>query len=254
MLSERVTAHRELPVQKINREGLSQQVVEQLQGLIFEKHLRSGNRLPGERELCRQFGVSRTVIREASKVLAQRGLLLIEPGRGTFVTLPAEHDVAFSIALFARARNVSFDNLVEVRRALEPEIASLAAGRATGLHMDRLQACIDVMDRSLADPEAYVAADQEFHSILADATGNDIFVAILGAIVNLAQNARRLMFTISDAPKIGQDYHRAILVAVAQHDGATARRMMFEHVQEVERGITTIATRPDGGPADTHAR
>ena len=171
---EQATAYRDLPVQKVSREGLHEQVVEQMQELIFEKHLRSGSRLPGERELCERFGVSRTVIREASKVLAQRGLLVIEPGRGTFVTLPAEHDVARSIALFARARDVSFANLVEVRRALEPEIAELAAARATETHVQRLQACIEVMDRSLTDPEAYVAADQEFHSVLAEATGNDI--------------------------------------------------------------------------------
>ncbi len=101
MLPAQNTAHRELPVQKVNREGLSEQIVEQLQELIFEKHLRSGNRLPGERELCEQFGVSRTVIREATKILAQRGMLVIEPGRGTYVTLPAEQDVARSITLFA---------------------------------------------------------------------------------------------------------------------------------------------------------
>lgn len=244
MLPEPGVARAELPIQKVSREGLAEQVVEQLQDLIFEKHLRSGSRLPSERELCLQFGVSRTVIREATKVLAQRGLLTIEPGRGTFVSLPAEHDVARSLALFARARDVSFDNLVEVRRALEPEIARLASTRATEAHMARLQDCIDVMDRSLEEPEAYVAADQEFHSILAEATGNDIFVAILGAIVHLAQDARRLMFTISDAPRIGQEYHRAILRAVAQRDDVTACKMMFEHVREVERSIAAIATRP----------
>jgi GntR family transcriptional regulator, transcriptional repressor for pyruvate dehydrogenase complex len=234
---EQAAAYTDLPVQKVSREGLHEQVVAQMQELIFEKHLRSGSRLPGERELCERFGVSRTVIREATKVLAQRGMLLIEPGRGTFVTLPAEHDVARAIALFARARDVSFANLVEVRRALEPEIAELAAARATEAHLQRLQACIDVMDRSLTDPEAYVAADQEFHSVLAEATGNDIFIAITGVIVNLAQNARRLMFAITEAPKRGQAYHRTILACIAAGDGACARKMMLEHLAQVEQDI-----------------
>ena len=236
------TAYRDLPVQKVSREGLHEQVVEQMQELIFEKHLRSGSRLPGERELCERFGVSRTVIREASKVLAQRGLLVIEPGRGTFVTLPAEHDVHRSIALFARARDVSFANLVEVRRALEPEIAELAAARATETHRQRLQACIEVMDRSLADPEAYVAADQEFHSVLAEATGNDIFIAITGVIVSLAQNARRLMFAIPEAPDRGQSYHRRILECIVASDGTGARSTMFEHLRQVEQDIVAAAT------------
>jgi GntR family transcriptional repressor for pyruvate dehydrogenase complex len=242
MLPAQNTAHRALPVQKVNRECLSEQIVEQLQELIFEKHLRSGNRLPGERELCEQFGVSRTVIREATKVLAQRGMLVIEPGRGTYVTLPAEQDVARSITLFARARDVSFVNLVEVRRALEPEIAELAAVRATATHRQQLQACIEVMDRNLTAPEAYVAADQEFHSVLAEATGNDILIAITGVIVNLAQNARRLMFAIPEAPKRGQDFHRKILECILASDGACARSTMFEHLCQVEQDIIAAAT------------
>ena len=241
MLPAQNTAHRALPVQKVNREGLSEQIVEQLQELIFEKHLRSGNRLPGEREFASSFGVSRTVIREATKVLAQRGMLVIEPGRGTYVTLPAEQDVARSITFFARARDVSFLNLVEVRRALEPEIAELAAARATETHRQRLRACIEVMDRSLADPEAYVTADQEFHSVLAEATGNDIFIAISGVIVSLAQNARRLMFAIPEAPDRGQSYHRRILECIVASDSVGARSTMFEHLRQVEQDIVAAA-------------
>ena len=179
MLPAQNTAHRALPVQKVSREGLHEQVVVQMQESIFEKHLRSGSRLPGERELCQRFGVSRTVIREASKVLAQRGLLVIEP-----VPAPSSH-CRLNTTLPAPSRSlpgrdVSFANLVEVRRALEPEIAELAVARATETQRQQLQTCIEVMDRSLADPEAYVAADQEFHSVLAEATGNDIFIAITG--------------------------------------------------------------------------
>ena len=137
---------------------------------------------------------------------------------------------------------MSFANLVEVRRALEPEIAELAAARATQVHLQRLQACIDVMDRSLTDPEAYVAADQEFHSVLAEATGNDIFIAITGVIVNLAQNARRLMFAIPEAPKRGQAYHRTILACVVAGDGVCARKMMLEHPTQVEQDIGAAAS------------
>jgi GntR family transcriptional repressor for pyruvate dehydrogenase complex len=245
MLSEEAAAPRELPVQKVSREGLSEQVVEQLQDLILGKHLRSGNRLPGERELCEQFGVSRTVIREATKVLAQRGLLMIEPGRGTFVTLPAERDVARSIAFFIRAHDVPFSNLVEVRRALEPEIAELAAGRVTEAHLQRLQECIDVMERSLADPEAYVAADQDFHSALAEATGNDIFVAITGAIIGFAQSARRLMFVVPEAPTRGQQYHRALLACLGSGDAAGARNAMLQHLAQVEQDINAAAAASD---------
>lgn len=181
-------------------------------------------------------------MRAVTKALAQRGLLVIEPGRGTFVTLPAERDVARSIAFFVRARDVSFANLVEVRHALEPEIAELAAGRATEADVRRLQECIDVMDRSLTDPEAYVAADQAFHTVLAEATGNDIFIAITGVIINLAQNARRLIFhAVPEAPKRGQMYHRRLLACITAGDGSCARTMMLEHLCQVEQDIRAAA-------------
>ncbi len=233
---ERPAASRELPVQKVSREGLAEQVVEQIQDLIFEKHLQSGNRLPGERELCQQFGVSRTVIREATKILSQRGLLTIEPGRGSFVTLPAERDIARSISLFARARDVTFADLGQVRQALEPEIAALAAGKATPAQIAAMQSCIAVMDDSLADPETYVQADQEFHSILAEATDNQLLMALTGVIVNLAQSLRRLMFLIPEAPVRGQHYHRKILECVSRDDAAGARAMMLEDLLQVDRG------------------
>jgi len=226
-----------LNVQKVSREGLYEQVVQQVQELIVAKHLRTGDRLPPERELCEQFGVSRTVIREATKVLAQRGMLIIEPGRGTFVTLPTEENIALSIELFARARGLDYARVVEVRRALETEIAALAAQRAKPEHLDHLQRCIEEMDRNLTNPSAYVIADQEFHSTLAEATGNDLFTAISGVIVNLAQSARKLMFGVAGAPGRGQEYHRLILKYVAERDSDRARAAMLEHLQQVEQDI-----------------
>jgi GntR family transcriptional repressor for pyruvate dehydrogenase complex len=237
MLSEVASARGRLPIHKVNREGLSAKVVDQLQDLIFEKHLRSGDRLPGERELCEQFGVSRTVIREATKVLAQRGLLTIEPGRGSFITLPDERDIARSISLFARARDVTAGDLAQVRRALEPEIVALAASRTTETLLQALQHCIEIMDATLDEPELFIQADQEFHSLLAEATGNQLLLALTGVIVNLAQHVRRQMFIVPEAPVRGQVYHRRILASLAAGDAEGARAMMLEHLTEVEQYV-----------------
>jgi GntR family transcriptional repressor for pyruvate dehydrogenase complex len=226
-----------LNIQKVNREDLYEQVVEQIEDLVIERQLHLGDRLPGERELCEQFGVSRNVIREATKVLAQRGMVSIEPGKGTFVTLPALEKIADSIGLFARARRLPFSNLVELRRALEPEIAALAAQRFKPEHVERLARCINVMERTLSDPEAYVEADQEFHRILAEATGNSLFVAITGAIVQLAQDARRVMFAIPEAPIRGQVYHRQLLKFVSEGNSEAARQSMLKHLQQVDEDI-----------------
>lgn len=226
-----------LNVQKVSREDLYEKVVEQLQELMMAQQLQTGDRLPGERELCETFGVSRNVIREATKVLAQRGMLTIEPGKGTFVTVPALKNIADSIELFARARQVPFAHLVELRRGLEPEIAALAAKRAKPEQLQRLEQCIAEMELSLAQPDAYLVADQEFHSILAEITDNVLFVAISGAIVNLAQNARRIIFKVPGSPQRAQQYHRQLLKFVAEGNSEAARQAMLEHLHQVEEDI-----------------
>jgi DNA-binding FadR family transcriptional regulator len=233
-----------LQVQKVSREGLAEQVVEQLQALVVDRYLRSGDRLPGERELCEQFGVSRTVIREATRILAQRGIVAIEPGRGTFVSLPDQRNIALAIELYARARHISLQRVVQVRQVLEPEIARIAAEHATAEQVERLARCIQVMDHSLDDPAAYNAADQEFHSTLAEATGNELFSALTGVIVNLAQKTRRAMFDVSGAPGRGQEYHKLILQRVRERDGAGAGQAMLQHLQQVDRDVAAAEEPP----------
>lgn len=230
-----------LLVRKVSREGLSEQVVEQLQTLVVDRHLRSGDRLPGERELCEQFGVSRTVIREATRILAQRGIVTIEPGRGTFVSLPDQTNIALAIELYARARHVPLQHVVQVRQVLEPEIARIAAEHATEEQIERLARCAEVMDHRLDDPAAYNAADQEFHSTLAEATGNELFCALTGVIVNLAQETRRAMFDVEGAPFRGQEFHKLILQRMRQRDGVGARAVMLQHLQQVDQDVAAAA-------------
>lgn len=233
-----------LQVRKVSREGLSEQVVEQLQALVVDKHLQSGDRLPGERELCEQFGVSRTVIREATRILAQRGIVTIKPGRGTFVSLPDHSNIALAIELYARARHISLQSVIQVRQALEPEIARIAAEHATEEQIERLAQCIDIMDRRLDDPAAYNAADQGFHSTLAEATGNELFSALTGVIVNLAQQTRRAMFDVEGAPLRGQEFHRLLLQRVRERDGVGASAAMLQHLQQVHRDVAAAEELP----------
>lgn len=226
-----------LNIQKVSREDLYEQVVVQIEDMIIDRQLHLGDRLPGERELCEQFGVSRNVIREATKVLAHRGMVSIEPGKGTYVTLPALNNITDSIGLFARATRLPFSNLLELRRALEPEIAALAAKRAEPDHLQRMTSCIDSMDRALSDSDAYVEADQEFHQVLAEATGNSLFIAITDAIAQLTLDARRMTFFISKSPNRGQVYHRQLLKYVSEGNSDAARQAMLDHLQQAEEDM-----------------
>ena len=228
--------------QKVDRVRYSEQVGRQIQALIEREHLIPGDQLPSERQLCESFGVSRTVIREAVKGLAQIGLVTVEIGRGTFVAQPNARQVSESLALWARAGEHPFENLIEVRRALEVEIAGLAAERAQPKDLDDLRNALEKMGCTLVNLDAYIQADNEFHQALAQATQNDLFLILQNSIVDLLQGSRVQIFHTPGAPVRGQLHHRAIYHAVESQDAASARDQMRLHLEQIKTELITSAT------------
>src|SRR5579859_2822002 len=140
-----------------------EQVAVQIESRILRGELRSGDRLPTERELAEQFHVSRTAVREAMKSLAQKGLVDMKPGRGTLVIDGTSQAMKHSLNLMLKVGDSGLtENLVEVRSILEPEIAALAALRATEEHILALHDAVAIMDASLQDADAYIEADNNF--------------------------------------------------------------------------------------------
>src|SRR5712692_8412544 len=117
-----------------------EQIAQQIEQRVLSGELHSGDRLPTERELAEQFHASRTAVREAMKTLAQKGLVDMRPGRGTVVIDETSEAMRHSLGLMIRVGQAgSESNLVEVREILEPEIAALAAVRATEDHIAALR-------------------------------------------------------------------------------------------------------------------
>jgi GntR family transcriptional repressor for pyruvate dehydrogenase complex len=218
---------------KITRERLSEQVVQQLQLLISAGELQPGDKLPPERQLAEQLGVSRTVIREAAKTLEQRGLVKVLTGSGTYVSQMDPQVIMESIGLFVQQRTTSFDHLNEVRRMLDIEIAGLAAQRVTSHDLNDMMQAIQDMEESLDLPDEYIEADLAFHRALARATRNEIFLLLLDVMVDLLRESRRMIFQVPGAPQRGQTWHRIIYRAIEQGDEAVAREVMGKHMQQV---------------------
>jgi DNA-binding FadR family transcriptional regulator len=221
-----------LPVAK-NR--LYQHVAKQIMDLVIDGRLRAGDRLPPEAELCDQFGVSRTVIREATRCLVERGLLSSEPGRGTFVTAMKPQDLSRSIGLYFKSSEVSTRNLIEVRDLLEVKIAELAAERAQPEHLAAMERAFEEMEKSIESIEDFIDADLSFHMALAEATGNDIFLALIGSLVDGLQHVRREAAKASAGYRLSQRYHRAILESVRAGDKQKAADAMRLHLEVVAR-------------------
>lgn len=233
--------------ESLNHMKLYEQVVERIQKLIFAGQLKPGDRLPAERELSEQFGVSRTVIREAVKALQEKGLVEIRPGVGTFI-----HDGMSQIMHQSLERMVMSDrrhglgNLTQVREIFEPKIAEIAAENATEADIEAMQNAINVMDDAMDDVDRFITADHEFHLALARATKNKLIFELIGSIVNLLSEQRRHIFLAgSGGPERGQAHHKRILQAVLAHDSQAAHDLMVEHLKQVRRDTVEDASPND---------
>ena len=234
------------PIQSVR---VFEQVAEQIEKRILDGELRNGDRLPPERDLAEQFHVSRTAVREAMKILAQKGLIEMRPGRGTIVIDGAHEAMQHSIGLVMKLKLGEVggsDNLVEVREILETEIAALAAARATEKEIAVMREAVRVMDESLNDADAFIAADNNFHEALAQATQNTLILILVNSIVNLLSEQRKQIFETEGGPQRGQFHHRRILESVIRHDPEAARAAMHAHLRQVREDVGTW--RPQGSP------
>jgi GntR family transcriptional repressor for pyruvate dehydrogenase complex len=213
---------------------LYEQITEQIQKLVMEGSLRPGDKLPPERELAERFGVSRTAVREAVKALREKGLVEIQPGRGTFITNDTSEVMRDSLGLMVRVSlSNGVVNLNEVRTLLEPGIAALAAERISEEGIQTLEQAIEAMDAATSDADAFAEADLEFHLTLARATQNPLIPILLDPIVDLLREHRKRIFLVEGGPQRGQYHHRRILAAVKKQDAVAARQAMCDHLQQV---------------------
>ena len=222
--------------QAIAQSRLYQRIVEQIERSILTGQLKPGDQLPPERDLAGQFGVSRTAIREAMKVLREKGLIESQHGRGTFVTDGTSQVIRSSLDRMMTLRLSHAEvaaHLIEVRELLEPAIAARAAVLADDKDIGALKEAYDAMDRAGENADAFIEADLDFHLALAEAADNPLILALIDSIVALLREHRTRMFYVNGGPQRGQWHHKRILDAVARHDATAARAAMEAHLGQV---------------------
>src|SRR5712691_9711999 len=166
--------------EQVTREPrLSDKVASMMLETILSKRLQVGDRLPSERELGEQFGVSRTVVREAVRALVAKGVIEVRSGSGLRVAAVDAAAVTESMSLFLRGGTLDFEKVHEVRALLEVHIAGLAAERATNADITRLREVHERMEREVGDVESAARDDLEFHRAIASATQNDLYLLLL---------------------------------------------------------------------------
>ena len=222
--------------QPLDRRKVYEQVAERLLTQIGGRHLRPGDPLPSERELTESFGVGRSSIREALRMLESQGVITSVNG-GNFVVAHASNPLNSSLQLvFTLDGETGVHDLFELRRIIDCEAAALAAGRRTDEHLAQMQLAIDEMEEALpAHDERFVLADLRFHLAIAEATGNRLILYAMQAARDVVRRALLSVVTIPQSPESAIVEHRGVHEAIASGNPDWARNAMREHLERVER-------------------
>ncbi|MGC8877633.1 MAG: FadR/GntR family transcriptional regulator [Anaerolineae bacterium] len=215
---------------------LVHRVTGQIEQLIIKGELHPGDRLPPERELARQFGVSRTVVREAVRSLVAKGLLEVRPGSGTLVRSPSADAVAQSLIMFLRAGRPEFDceKVMEIRRVLEVANAGFAAQRRTSEDLAEMAHILRDASTLSYDRYRFAELDVAFHAAVARATHNELLSLLLDSVADILLTWRQFSFDVPGTPERAVMYHRAIYEQIRRGDIESARHAMGEHLIEAE--------------------
>ncbi len=226
-----------LRIKKIERTAtLSNQVSLYLENLIIENQLAEGGRLPTERELATRFAVSRTVIREAVSGLVAKGMLEVNTGSGMVIRRPSAAHVSqtMSFYLMGGQREFKSENVTEVRRLLEVEIAGLAAQRRNSDDLGELKKILDQYPIVVGKMESFVKWDVNFHLQLASCTHNELLVLLLDSITGIMKKVREIGYHVPGTNEQAHRFHTAIFRQVEMGSRDGARQAMREHIESSE--------------------
>ncbi|MGI6284738.1 FadR/GntR family transcriptional regulator [Neomoorella humiferrea] len=222
----------------VEHNRLYEQVADKLQEMILQSEMRPGERVPPEAELTKLFNVSRTTIREAIKLLKERGLVEISHGKGVFVAEPQESNITALLTLYLRLNDsIDVKDLYEIRKVLEVPMAGLAAERASEEDIELLTRLYREMSSGMEDEERYIQADLEFHMGLASATKNRLFLILLAPLVEVLAADRIAIYKCNGAAVRGQEGHLKIVEAVRERDPQGAMKAMAEHLRQSEDAL-----------------
>ena len=228
------------------RRGLHREVVHQLGLLVLGDGTAPSAALPDEAALSERFGVSRTVVREAIKVLASKGMVESRPKVGTQVRPRRSWNLLDSDVLVWRYEagpdEGFLEDISEVREIIEPPAAAFAAKRATTVEVAEILAWCDQMEDAAAeDGDDYIDADMAFHTAILDACHNDLLAQLSDTITMALRLSRRLTVSVPGSSLAAMPAHWAVARAIRDHEPRAAEDSMRELLRvtaaDIERGL-----------------
>jgi GntR family transcriptional repressor for pyruvate dehydrogenase complex len=220
----------------VSRQKTYELVAERLLALISSRRLGPGDAIPSERELVQLYGVGRSSVREALRMLESKGVIR-SGGNGSFTVADFGNALGNSLDFLLAVEEADHVELFEVRRILEGEAAALAASRRLDPEVKKMATEIEAMEAGLDSQEAFITADLRFHLFVAEASRNRLIAHLMDAIRALLQRSLMSSYDIPGSPQGAIEMHRLIVEAIADRRPEEARQLMQEHVSRVERDI-----------------
>jgi GntR family transcriptional repressor for pyruvate dehydrogenase complex len=213
---------------------VSDEIVTQVKSLISEGTLKPGDQLPPERELIKEFGVSRPTLREALKSLIAMGFLEVNPAKRPSVKSMTSERMQDPLSLLIKTDTQKIFDLIEVRKAMEAWSAFHAAQRATEEDIKQLEFIIKEMKAAFEQGRNWEKEDADFHLAIAQATHNTIQTHIMSTIYDLLRESVARVFTDRAKVKKLLHQHDRIFSAIKNHSPEKARDRTLEHLDYVD--------------------
>jgi GntR family transcriptional regulator, transcriptional repressor for pyruvate dehydrogenase complex len=224
----------------IKHTKISTEIVNQIKNQISEGVLKPGDRLPPERDLVKEFGVSRPSLREALNSLVAMGFLEVK-GKRTYIKSVASESMLDPLSLLIKTDTQKIFDLIEVRKAIEVWGAFLAAQRATEEDIKRLENIIEDMRKAFEEGRSWEKQDADFHLGIAQATHNTIQIHMMSTIYDLLRESVARVFKDRAKVKKLLDHHYRIFSAIKNHSPEKARERTLEHLNYVESELKASA-------------
>lgn len=190
-----------------------------------------GTKLPSERSMAESYGVSRNVIREAIRVLEEKGFVEVRAGRGGFVCKPSQKALADSLTTVVESSSASVEEIVEAREVLEAAMLEQAAKCAREENISVLHKLFTEMERQKRSGARFAELDKEFHLALARCTGNSVLTLLAGSVYSMADSNLFQMTQMNPARMLSaQQEHKEMIEAIAIHDAERAKNALKRHI------------------------
>ena len=220
-------------VQPIKKRRLAEEVADRVRGMILEGAFPPAQPLPAERDLAERFGVSRSAVRDALRMLEMIGLIETRHGQGTFPKeLSVDRLVAPLTAVMSYRPDMR-DDLMDVRLMFEPAVARAAATRATEEDLVDLERALEAQRAKLASGQSPIAEDTSFHALLARSTQNRVVVSIMAILNDLLVESREQALSQKGRPEQSLQGHQDVIAALRRCDPDAAAQAMHKHIKQI---------------------